>query len=154
NSSASDVVRCRKPSTRDGGSSTDHASRRSAATTRVSSSTSGTGDMAMFYPRGASIPTGRARDCRLPIDTILSGFPPMTRRLVLSASLRPVATPAASCVAAPNPRPVAELPSVADMPIPDAPQAPAQQPEEQPMSFTDPTDGAFDLSQFLASRIG
>jgi Omp85 superfamily domain len=56
----------------------------------------------------------------------------------------------ASCVSAPVPRQEPPQPP----PAPPAQEPPPKPPEEEPISFIDPEDGAFDISQFLASRIG
>jgi len=56
----------------------------------------------------------------------------------------------ASCASAPVAAPAPRQ----DPPRQDAPQASQVPQPESPMSFVDPQDGAFDISQFLASRVG
>jgi hypothetical protein len=63
-----------------------------------------------------------------------------------------IAAVGAGCVSAPLPRQDAVPPSPPPMARQDTEQVQPQ--VEPPMSFIDPTDGCFDISQFLASRVG
>jgi len=66
-----------------------------------------------------------------------------------------IAALGASCASTPDAAPAPHQdPPRQDPPRQDAPPTPQEPQPESPMSFIDPQDGAFDISQFLASRVG